>query len=169
MIAKAPQRENFYFSLYINKCKHEDLFKALEFSTSTVVDLFSAIPEDKHNFAYADGKWTVKEVLSHLIDTERVLCYRALCFSRKETTGLPGYDENQYVANDDVSSVAMVQLLEEYKTVRRSTIQFYNRITESGIDFEGNANGSAITARELGWTIAGHDLHHCEVLIERYL
>lgn len=169
MIHKASARENFYFSHYINLNVSVDLFDAFNVAEIEVVSLFSSIPVEKENYAYADGKWTVKHVLSHLIDTERILSYRALCFSRKETAILAGFDEDNYAKEDKVDHLTIQDLLEEYKAVRKASVFLFKRMNPQNLDFQGNANNALISARELGWTIAGHDLHHCNVIRERYL
>lgn len=169
MIIHRPEpKDQFYFSRYIDLTSEEDLISALEASRLKTIKCFASINELQGNYAYAEGKWSIKQVLAHCIDTERVFAYRATCFSRKEKLILPGFDQDQYTQEELSSRLPLPQLLEEYDLVRRSTILLFMRMKTENLDFEGIANQVAISARELGWAIAGHDLHHLSVLEERY-
>lgn len=168
-ITKPSPREDFYFSRYINVALKDDLISSLETSRKEVLETLERLSEREADYRYAEGKWSIKEVLSHCMDTERILCYRALCFSRKEELMLPGFDQDKY-ANEDVSSgIPFADLLQEYNLLRQSTILFFKRVNAENLDFQGIASNVDITARELGWTIAGHDIHHLRVIEEKYL
>lgn len=158
-----------YFVYYIGLVKENDLVQCLSQCRENTLDLFSLIPVEKEAYAYAPGKWTVKQLLSHIIDTERVFAYRALRFSRMDSTELPGYDENLFAANSNTENLMLERLMEEYRAVRRSTLSLFEAMTDPMLDFEGTANKMQTSARALGYMIAGHELHHCRILKERYL
>lgn len=168
-INRPAKREGFYFSRYIDLTIEDDLISSLEASRSKMIALLGSINETQANFAYAQDKWSIKQVLAHCIDTERILAYRAMCFSRNEEMMLPGFDEDSYAKEETSSRISTPQLLEEYDLVRRSTILLFKRMKSENLDFEGIASNVTVSARELGWTIAGHDLHHMKVLEEKYL
>ncbi|MGV3631478.1 MAG: DinB family protein [Bacteroidota bacterium] len=158
-----------YFVYYTGLVQENDLIEALAESREATVELFSSIPVEKEDFAYAPGKWTVKQMLSHLIDTERVFAYRALRFSRHDSTELPGYDENLFARNSNTENLMLERLLEEYRCVRKSTLSLFETMSDEMLDFQGTANKMSCSARALGYMIAGHEIHHCNVLKERYL
>lgn len=158
-----------YFVYYTGLVKENDLVQALSHCREHTLDLFSSVPVEKENYAYAPGKWTVKQLLSHLIDTERIFAYRALRFSRMDSTELPGYDENLFAANSNTENLMLERLLEEYRAVRKSTLSLFEAMNDEMLDFKGTANGMQCTARALGYMIVGHEIHHCKVLKERYL
>ena len=168
-ITKPASRDNFYFSRYIKLVLKDDLISSLEASRTEMMEVLQPLSEIQSTYAYQEGKWTIKEVLSHCIDTERILAYRALCFSRKEELMLPGFDQDLYAKEDGASGVSFSDLLQEYDLVRRSTILLFKRMNVENIDFPGIASDVEISPRELGWTIAGHDLHHLKVIQEKYL
>lgn len=168
-IIKPAPRENFYFSQYIEKATNDDLIPSLQDASTVVHAVMDSLSEEQGNYAYAAGKWSIKQVLAHCIDTERIMAYRALCISRKETTALPGYDHNNYVLEDLSPELSISELLDEYDAVRSATKSLFKRMKVENVDFVGNANGLTISARELGWLIPGHELHHMEVIKEKYL
>lgn len=167
-IDKPALRDNFYFSRYIDLALEGDLLASLEASYEETTNLLRSLTEAQASFKYQEDKWTVKEVLAHCIDTERILSYRALCFSRKEELMLPGFDQDQYQEEENSTFRSLPDLLEEYELVRRSTIHLFKRMKSENLDFTGIASNVDISPRELGWTIAGHDLHHLNVLKEKY-
>ena len=122
----------------------------------------------KGDHAYAPGKWTVKEVIGHLCDAERVFAYRAMRFARADATELPGFDENAYVANANFRSRTMDDLLDEMFAVRAATLSLAKHLPESAMSNRGSANGSPVTVRALFYIIAGHERHHLGILRERY-
>jgi uncharacterized damage-inducible protein DinB len=168
-ILKPSPREDFYFSRYINLTHKEDLISSLEASRQEVMEVLEPLSETQSKYKYQEGKWTIREVLTHMIDTERILSYRALCFSRKEELMLPGFDQDNYANEAPVSGIPFADLLQEYNLIRQSTILLFKRMNAENIDFAGIASNVEISPRELGWTIAGHDLHHLKVIREKYL
>ncbi len=127
------------------------------------------IDESKGNYAYAEGKWTLKQVLQHLIDAERVMAYRALRIGRGDTTELAGYDENLFAQNAQVEHLRVEELLGEFHLLRLTTIQLFSRFSEEEGMRMGTANGAEISVRALAYIIIGHELHHLEIIKERYL
>lgn len=168
-INKPTPRDNFYFSRYTKQALKDDLISSLIASRDEVIETLQPLSEEQSNYKYQAGKWTIKEVLSHCIDTERILAYRALCFSRNEIAELPGFDQDQYAKEDPASDIPFKDILEEYALIRRSTILLFKRMKQKNIDFSGIASDVEISPRELGWTIAGHDMHHIKVIREKYL
>jgi len=122
----------------------------------------------KADYAYEPGKWTVKEVMGHLCDAERIFAYRALRIARADSTDLPGFDENAYVANSNFKARTMEDLLEEMWAVRAATLSLAKHLPEASMTNRGTANGSPISVRALLYIIAGHERHHLGILRERY-
>jgi len=125
--------------------------------------------EEQSNFTYAEGKWTPKQVLQHMIDTERILSQRSLRFARKDMTQLPGFDQDHYVAVADVSHRSIQDLWDEFHAVRTATLFLYKGLNESELKREGFANGLVLSVENQGFIIAGHALHHTQIIKERYL
>ena len=158
-----------YYRAYLDLIKENDLLPFLKNRTEETLKLIGSIPPEKTEYRYASGKWTVKEVFSHIIDTERILAYRALRFSRKDATELSGFDENAYAPNSNTGNRSLQEIASEYTAVRSASIFLFSYMTPEMLDFKGKANKASNTARGLGWMIAGHDVHHCGVIRERYL
>ncbi|HYG39585.1 MAG TPA: DinB family protein [Cytophagales bacterium] len=129
---------------------------------------FKFLSSEKENYRYAPEKWSVKEVLGHIIDTEIIMAYRALCISRGEKASLPGFDEQQYVINSNFANQKIGDLLEHYKMVRFSNILLFKGFTEEMFTRKGISNGNEINTRALSYIIAGHEVHHIGILKERY-
>lgn len=166
---KKPEAMPDYCRFYVNLTKENDLIESLKNSRDATVRLLSSVPHSKEDFSYAAGKWTIKQLASHLIDCERIYHYRALRFSRKDDTKLPGFEENDYAANANTEKRTLKDLTEEYRIVRESGIILFAHMTEEMLDFTGVANDVFYSPRSLGWMAAGHNIHHCNVLKERYL
>ena len=161
---------NPYFQHYIDLVPEGDFYMLFKDNTSKVVDFFKNIPAEKHSYAYADNKWTVKQMLMHLIDTDRVFSYRVLVAARADAdTQLPTFDDNHYAKNANGTVRTMNSLLEEFTVVRRSAEIIFENVTESQSMFAANAGKHVITVRALGFIIMGHAWHHLAVLKERYL
>ncbi|MBD1363587.1 DinB family protein [Mucilaginibacter sp. ZT4R22] len=170
MIAR-PQLNEYpvFASTYVNMVPEgADVMQLLTDSLTETYELFSTLPDEKALFAYAEGKWTVKEVLGHIIDTERVFAFRAFCFSREQIT-LPGFDQDTYVNNTDYNSRSLQDLAEEFKVTRLSNLYVFRNFTEEQINRNGTASGNYLTVRALIYMTAGHVLHHLQILKERYL
>ena len=157
-----------YLSQYIDLVKQEELLPALEASLTFLSELSVADFEGKELYAYAEGKWTTQEVLQHIIDTERIMAYRAMRFARKDATELPGFDENHYSDHSFANQRSMQSILEELVLIRKSTIALYQSFNEEQLLFLGNANGNKNCAATIGFFSIGHALHHLKVLEKRY-
>lgn len=158
-----------YYQRYIDLVKGDNPIKALENQIIAMQAFLSEIPEDKENYRYAPGKWSIKEIIGHLIDTERIFGYRALSFARKEKTPLPSFEENDYVAAANFEKRSFYNLVHEYNLVRESHLALFKSFDEQALSQVGNANGNNMTVRAIIFTIAGHELHHLQVIRERYL
>lgn len=132
-------------------------------------DFYTSIPEEKGAYAYAPGKWNIKEVLGHIIDTERIFAYRLLCFIRGEKQGLPGFEQDDYVKLSDANSRTIKDLAEELKTVRTANQFIVRHLTEEQGAIKGTSAGNPISVRTILYIMAGHELHHLQILKERYL
>ncbi|MFT6097133.1 DinB family protein [Patiriisocius sp. Uisw_017] len=158
-----------YYSLYVNLVGDIHIEKALTDGMLKTVEFFEGIPSDKASFAYEDGKWTSKEILLHLIDTERVFSYRALSISRSSVTNLPSFDQDEFVLNSKANDRDMDSLIKEYIATRTATIYFFSTITIKTQAKVGRASGGPLSAGAAGFIICGHEIHHCNVISERYL
>lgn len=170
IITKAePDNIPEYYRLYVDLAFHADLIEALTATMDDTLKLISMLPAEKENYRYYENKWSIKEVFVHLIDIERIFQYRATRFSRYDNTEIEGFEQNDYASNSGAASRKMKNILDEYKAVRISSIELFNNMTETQLDYEGKANNVIITPRILGWIIAGHNIHHCNVIREKYL
>lgn len=161
---------NPYFDKYIQLVPAGEFLEVLKENTSSVIGFFDSIPMEKHLFRYAADKWTCKEVLMHIIDTERVMSYRALVAMRGDAdTLLAPVDENLYARNVDVSNRSMKDLLLEFEYVRKATTKLFEYITPAQSMFLGNGQGHPISPRAVGYIMIGHTLHHMNIVSSRYL
>ena len=158
-----------YFKRYVDQVPEEDLSTAFSNQLSVINKLLNSITEEKSMYAYDTGKWTLKELLQHMIDTERIFNYRALCIARKESVSLPGFDENTYAANSNANNRIWEDMVDEFLTVRRSTEFLYKSFTDEALGTSGLANNKPVTVLSLGFTTLGHFYHHKKVMEERYL
>lgn len=166
-----PNKEDHipYFENYISLVEENELISALVNNKNEVLQLISTIPSEKQNYAYADGKWTIKQLLNHIIDSERIFCYRALRFARGDAQLLRSYDEDLYAANAQLSNTTLEILQEEFKAVRDSSILLFKQLTEKELKLNGQMESGKTTVLSLGFVICGHTKHHMRVLQERYL
>lgn len=158
-----------YFGKYISQVTEEDISEAFKNQFQKIEIFLRSIDEEKSNYAYAPGKWTLKELLQHTIDTERIFNYRALCFARKEPASLPSFDENLYAESSDANTRSWKRLSDEFINVRRSTIDLFNSFTESMLQQKGTANNNSMSVLSVGYIIIGHVYHHIKVVEERYM
>ncbi|MFY9241773.1 MAG: DinB family protein [Polaribacter sp.] len=160
-----------YYALYINQIEklEKTIVENLINSQKEFEKVLKTIPLEKQNYAYAAGKWTLKQVIQHIIDTERVFSYRALCFARNDKTSLPGFDQDFFVANDNSQERNFEDLLEEMAILRKSTILLYKSFSEEALLRIGNASNNNMSVRALGYLFSGHQIHHLNVIKERYL
>jgi hypothetical protein len=158
-----------YYHKYINKVTQKDLLAALAEHITTSYEFFHAIPEEKWDHRYAEGKWSIKEMMQHLIDAERIFSYRALTFARKDKTHIPGFEENDYAKNSEADRRSKQALLEEWRSVNISSQKLFESFSEEQLEQEGVANESPIYVRGIGFILCGHAIHHMGVVKERYL
>jgi len=164
--------ENEYAPFYKNYIKSlgtVDLFEILNNSLEDLLLTIKHLPEEKLNFSYQEGKWTIKELVQHIIDAERVLSYRALRFSRNDSTDLQGFNEDWYVENSNGNDRNIEDLLNEFSFVRNSTISLFKSFSDEMFTLSGSINGGDMSVRALGFIIAGHQIHHLKVIQEKYL
>lgn len=164
-----PQEAALYYQSYIRKADGVSLHHALGHASAVLHKSLEGVKGDKAEYRYAEGKWTIKDIVQHVIDTERVFAYRALRFARHDSTELPGFDENDYAASSSTERRSLADLLEEHDTVRLSTEKLFESFSPDMLMRMGKANGNPFSVRALGWIIAGHAVHHAEVIRERYL
>lgn len=164
-----PELVPTYYVKYIDSVKEANIQDALTNSIEHFTKQLALISEDKAEYRYAEGKWSVKEVIQHIIDTERIFNYRALCIARGESNALPGFNENHYARNSHASLRRFEDLKEEFLTVRASTAALYNSFTEEDLRATGNANGHEVEVLLIGYVTVGHALHHMNIIKERYL
>lgn len=161
---------NPYFQNYIDLVELGDFQSNFTENTKNTIEFFKNIPIEKHNYKYGIDKWTIKEVLMHIIDTERVFAYRTLvCLRGDNKTPLHSMDDNLYASNIDVTLRTMESLLEEFVVVRNNSNLLFQNITEEQSKFLGNGVTHQISARALGLIMMGHILHHVQVIKTRYL
>ena len=133
-----------------------------------IIESWAAIPIEKINYAYEPGKWTIKQMFQHVIDTERIFAYRALAIARRDHTSLPSFDENEYAKNATAAQRNWKDMLVEWRIIRQSTNMLFASFTEEDYKQKGLINGNEMTVNALGFIIFGHCLHHLHVLKERY-
>jgi hypothetical protein len=158
-----------YFQQYVEQVPEEDLSAAFQNQSTVIHPFLSSISEERSMYAYDQGKWTLKELLQHMTDTERIFNYRALCIARKEATSLPGFDENDYAAHSNANSRKWQDLVDEFLVVRNSTEILYKSFTEEMLENSGLSNNKPVTVRSLGFITIGHFYHHKRIIEERYL
>lgn len=158
-----------WYAGYVNRTKGETPVELIQQYAATINIFIENLPEEKADFAYAEGKWTVKQVVQHLIDSERIFVYRALRFCRKDATPLSGFEENDFAVNDETANRSFASIKEEFIALRKSTDLFINNLNEKQLQQSGLANNHAVTVNAICFIIFGHLLHHKAILEERYL
>lgn len=157
-----------FYAGYIAEVPEEDVLSALQEQSSVTQKIFASLDESRASHRYAPEKWSVKEVMGHLADAERVFGYRALAIARGETQSLPGYDENSYVETARFDDWRIGDLAEQYALLRRANIVFFRNLPEDAWNRRGIANETGVTVRAIAYSIVGHERHHLGVLRERY-
>jgi DinB superfamily len=153
---------------YVARVPETDIVTALETQAASIDRWPARVAHDRETAAYAPGKWTVRQVVGHMSDVERVFSYRALRFSRRDTTALPGFDENPYVEHSVYADVPFQTLVAELAGLRRANLPLFRRLDEAGWSAQGEASGMQVTVRALAYIMVGHIRHHVGVLKERY-
>ena len=157
------------YAEYVANVTEDDILAATERQSSETQKLIASIDESRAAFRYAESKWSVKEVIGHLVDAERIMAYRALAFARGETQPLPGFDEGEYVRYAHFDDWRIGDLGEEYALVRRTNIVFFRNLPAEAWERRGVASDFPVTVRALAYIIVGHERHHLNVLKERFL
>ncbi|MCP4977499.1 MAG: DinB family protein [Maribacter sp.] len=169
-IAELKKEEyNPFYQTYIDVLGDVELFDLLRRQLENFPQFLGSLPDEKLHYAYAEGKWTIAEALLHVLDTERVFQYRALRFMRGDKTPLPGFDQNLYVPNSNADRRTKDSIIEEYKTIRLSTIALFSNMNGQMLHNMGKASNSPMSVAALGFIICGHQKHHRNVIRERYL
>jgi uncharacterized damage-inducible protein DinB len=146
----------------------DDVIEQLEKQSTEFPDFINSLIE-KADYAYAPGKWTVKELIGHIIDSERVFVYRLMCFARGEQHALPGFEEDDYVATAHFSDRSLLSLSEEFALLRKSNLYLFKSLTEKELSRSGTASERQITVRAILFVTAGHIMHHVGIIKQRYL
>jgi DinB superfamily len=149
-----------WYHVYINQVEETDLNEAFKKQTTSFVDLLTSVTPAKRDYRYAEGKWTIKEMLQHIIDAERIFAYRSLCFARKDATPLPGFDENEYADNAKAGGRDWNEMVEEFKNIRRGTEILFGSFDNEQLESPGTANGKPAYVLGLGFVMVGHINHH---------
>jgi arsenate reductase-like glutaredoxin family protein len=169
MSLPSPTNAPGYFQRYIDQVTETELSAALNNQIAGIQAFLNSITEEKSNYAYAADKWTIKELLQHIIDTERIFSYRALCIARGEKITLPGFDENEYAANSNANERRWESLVFEMLVVRESTKILFSSFTPEALETIGTAGSNSLSVSQIGFILVGHFNHHKKVLQERYL
>lgn len=166
-----PEKNEYaeYYETYVSLVGETDVVSAMQNQIDELNELFSQISDEKGLYAYAEGKWTIKELLGHLIDGERVFAYRAFRFSRADKTPLPGFDQTPYIENANYNSIKITDLLSELILLRKSNILLFSNLSDEAWSRTGIASDNEISVRALVYILVGHIRHHLNILKERYL
>jgi len=164
-----PSEYNDYYKTYIDQVEGDSILVGLQNGLEAIMTFFNAIPVEKHDYRYEASKWTPKEILLHIIDTERVFAYRALQFARSEGAVLKGFDQNEFAKNAAANARSMEDLLDEYAAVRMANLHFAKSCSDETWPRMGEASGSPLSVRAAFCIIIGHEIHHLSVIEERYL
>lgn len=156
------------YQSYVAHVAEDDILPAMRSQIDALDVLLDRVPPERETFAYAEGKWSIRQIIGHLIDGERVFGYRALCIARGETQDLPGFDENAYMPNAPYGDIELEDLLSEFRLVRLSNVAMFRTLDESAWSRQGIANGTPVTVRALAYVMVGHVRHHMGVLRDRY-
>lgn len=166
-----PETHEYFedYDTYISLVDGDSALEVLDAQSAELRHIFSAVPENKGTFAYAPGKWTVKELLSHIIDGERIFAYRILRVSRGDETPIEGFEQDGYIENSNANNRTFADLLDEFELQRRSNMLMLRNISDEASRLMGIANEKPISVRALTYIAAGHMTHHIGILKERYL
>ncbi len=158
-----------FYKNYVKQLEQTDLPTALRISGFRTMEMVHSIPENKSNYRYAEGKWSIREVLCHMQDAERIFAYRALRFARNDKTALAGFEEKDYASQANAEGRSLKKIADEMQHLRTSTIDLFESFTEEMLLRKGTANNNEMSVMALGFIIAGHETHHRNILKERYL
>ena len=165
----SPEEHSGFLSNYVQHAKTDDLIEGLTASYVFITGMVQGLTEEQLLHRYAPGKWSIKEVMVHMVDTERIFSYRALRFARQDKTELPGFDQDQYVLPSKADSRDINSIIAEYTSLRTATIELFKSFDEEALQQRGIASGLEVSVRALGYIILGHEVHHQKIIRERYL
>lgn len=165
----APDEYVPYYAVYVTQVPEGDVLGLLRRQVDETAGMVQSLSDHDAEYRYEEGKWSIKEVIGHVSDTERIFVYRALCFARGEAAGLPGFDENEYARRSNAGSRPLRHLVDELRAVREATLSFFSGLTEELWLRRGTANRNGYSVRAIAFIIAGHERHHARILAERYL
>jgi hypothetical protein len=168
---KRPDKSEYfeYYGAYVDQVPDTDVIDFLREQPGEMHDLLRGLPKEKENFRYAEGKWTLKEVLGHIIDTERVFSYRALSFARGDKSPIPGIEQDDWVAGANFADRDLAHLVDEFQHIRQANVRLFGSFDEEILSRSGEASTCRFTVRAILFIVAGHAAHHMKVLRERYL
>lgn len=171
MIPPTPQEYPAarYFAEYLNFTNNDSYFQILHNQHDFIKNLCENLSTEELNFSYQAEKWSIKELIGHLTDSEKIFSYRALAIARGDQSQLPSFDENLYVTNAQFQNLSNQQIWNYYNSTRQATLDLLSTLSPNMLQNKGNANGNQVTANTLFWMIAGHEKHHIHVINERYL
>lgn len=158
-----------YYAGYIDRVEGKQLLEVMRRQQSRVLDLLTGLSEEQASHRYAPDKWSIKQVIGHLMDTERVFVYRALSIARGEKQSLPGFEQDEYVASGGFDVRTVESLRDEYQAVRSATIAFFASLDDASWLDTGTANEVNVSVRAIGYIIPGHEAHHLSIIEKRYL
>ncbi|GAB3539774.1 DinB family protein [Pontibacter brevis] len=165
----SPEEHSSFLSNYVQQAKTDDLIEGLTASYVFITGMIQGLTEEQLLHRYAAGKWSIKEVMVHMIDTERIFSYRALRFARQDKTELPGFDQDKYIIPAKADSRDINSIIAEYTSLRTATIELFKNFDEEALQQKGIASGIEVSVRALGYVILGHEVHHQKIIRERYL
>ncbi|MGI4020679.1 MAG: DinB family protein [Janthinobacterium lividum] len=169
MIKPQPEEYAPFYKGYIDLIGNDDVLEKLSSNRKKTYSFFLSLPDEKADFAYAEGKWSVKEVLGHLTDTERIMSYRLLRFSRGDYNALAGFNENFYSSKSNHKERTLEDLADEFSTLRKANFYLYQNLNDEQLKRKGVASNAIVSGKALLYIIAGHELHHIQIIKERYL
>ncbi|MEO2077941.1 MAG: DinB family protein [Bacillus sp. (in: firmicutes)] len=158
-----------YYVPYVDLVPEGDLLTILNEDLKSTMALFEGISNEEGHFRYAPDKWSIKEVLGHMTDTERIMSYRLLRIGRGDQTALAGFNENEFVEGSQINNQSINDILEDFVATRKATITLIKNMPAEAWSYKGNANNTEVTTRAIGYIIAGHAIHHKKIISERYL
>lgn len=164
-----PDEHSAYYGKYVALVPDGDLCDLLGRQLVETLALLGQIPESRGTYRYAPGKWSIKEIVGHVCDTERIMSYRALRIGRGDTTPLPGFEQDDYVPAGEFEQRTFADLAEELSAIRRATLELFRHLSGQALARRGTASGNPFTPRALAYVIAGHERHHVAILKARYL
>ena len=158
-----------YIQRYLDLVASENWIEEMKTVSDATLEIYESLSEEQGNYAYAEGKWSLKTLLQHLIDTEKVFAYRALRFSRKDQSVVSGFDEEAWADHSYADSRTLKSLIKEFKLTRKQSFIFFKTLPEDALQLSGTVNGNSINVETIGKLTVGHNIHHLNIIKERYL